>query len=99
MRTHLLQNFVQGLGFDELFHGQARLLFALLRQLQRVWLDETPVKLADLRRELGISRGGTRRYVAPIHDKNKPKQKTKQPTQKPTGKGLKLKLNIKGDKN
>lgn len=83
MRTHLLQNFVQGLGFDELFHGQPRLLFALLRQLQRVWLDETPVKLADLRRELGISPGGTRRYVAPIHDKNKKKTKQNSPLKNP----------------
>lgn len=94
MWTHLLQNFVQGLGFDELFHGQPRLLFTLLRQLQRVWLDETPVKLADLRRERGISRVGTRRYVAPIHDK----KNNNSPPQKHTGNGL-LKLNIKDDKN
>lgn len=51
-KTHLLQNFVQGLSFEEVVHSQSCLLFALVCQLQSVWLDKTSLKLSHLWRDL-----------------------------------------------
>lgn len=44
-----MQNFIQGVGLDKVVHTQARLFLTLVCQLQSVWLDKTPMNLADLR--------------------------------------------------
>lgn len=49
--THLLQNFVQGLSFDDVVQSHTCLLFTLVCQLQSVWLDKTSMKLPDLWRD------------------------------------------------
>lgn len=52
LKTHLLQSFIQGLGFDNVVQSQSSVLFALVCQLQSVRLDKTSLKLPNLWRDL-----------------------------------------------
>ena len=67
LKTHLLQNFIQGLGFDNVVQSQACVLFALVCQLQSVRLDDTSLKLPNLWRDLRFH--GTEYSLEATHSK------------------------------